>query len=238
MGRNIFLSIFLFAIFNGSGLYAVIPGLSEPLSVNITQQDTLRENQILYNGKMWRNLYYFVKGDQFLFTKDFLRGSLSINGKSYKNISISYDIYNDEIMTPTNHGSIIQLNKEMVDSFTIVFENKIYKFINTQEDSLTGIKGYVNVLYKGESALFVKYRKEIQLLAVEDKYDKFFQTHRIYLLKGGIVHQMTSKGGLFKVLNEDKAQIRDFMKKNKLKVSKKVPDSFIEVIRYYDSLRH
>ena len=187
---------------------------------------------------MWRNLYYFVKGDQFLFSKDFLRGSLSINGKSYKNISISYDIYNDEIMTPTNHGSIIQLNKEMVDSFTIVFENKIYKFINTQEDSLRGIKGYVNVLYKGESALFVKYRKEIQLLAVEDKYDKFFQTDRIYLLKAGIVHQMTSKGGLFKVLNEDKAQIRDFMKKNKLKVSKKVPDSFIEVIRYYDSLRH
>jgi hypothetical protein len=236
MDRNIFLSIFLFAIFNGSGLYAVIPGLSEPLPVTLTQQDTLREDQILYNGKMWRNLYYFVKGDQFLFSKDFLPGSLTINGKSYKNISISYDIYNDEILTPTNHGSILQLNKEMVDSFTINFENKTYKFINTREDSLKGIKGYVNVLYKGKSALYVKYKKEILLLAVDNKYDLFTQINRVYFLKNRIVYQITSKSDFFRILGEDKARIRDFMKKNKLKVSKKVPESFIPVIRYYDSL--
>jgi hypothetical protein len=236
MDRSIFLSIFFFAIFNGSGLYAAIPELSEPLPVNLSQQDTMRENQILYNGKIWRNLYYLVKGDQFLFSKDFLTGTISINGKSFKNISIRYDIFNDEIMTTTNHGSILQLNKEMVDSFTIFFGYKTYKFLNTQADSLTGIKGYVNALYIGKSALYVKYKKEIQSLAVDDKYDLFFQTYRIYFLKDGIVHQITSKSDFFKILSEDKARIRDFMKKNKLKVSKKVPESFIPVIRYYDIL--
>jgi hypothetical protein len=104
------------------------------------------------------------------------------------------------------------------------------------EDSLTGIKGYVNILYKGKSALYVKYKKEIQILAVDNKYDLFFQTYRIYFQKEGIVHQINNKRELLKLLDEDKAQIKDFIKKNKLKISKMEPESFVPVIRFYDSI--
>ena len=124
----------------------------------------------------------------------------------------------------------------MVDSFTVDFGFRTYRFLNTQEDSLTSIKGFVNVLYKGKASLYVKYKKEIQLLAVDDKYDLFYQTYRIYFLNDGVVHQITSKSDLLKILNKDKTQIKDFIKKNKLRISKKVPESFIPVIRYYDSL--
>jgi hypothetical protein len=55
-------------------------------------------------------------------------------------------------------------------------------------------------------------------------------------VKGGKVNQINSKNDLLKVLYEDKAQIKDFIKKNKLKISKKEPESFIPVIRYYDNL--
>jgi hypothetical protein len=55
-------------------------------------------------------------------------------------------------------------------------------------------------------------------------------------VKGGTVNQINSKNVLLKVLYEDKAHIKDFIKKNKLKISKKEPESFIPVIRYYDSL--
>ena len=198
--------------------------------------DTLTENQILYNGSVWRNLYIQIREDQFLFFRDFLPGTISINGKSFKNIVIRYDIYNDEIMTPTNHGVILQLNKEMIDSFSIISGNKKYNFTRLQEDSLKTLKGYVNVLYKGKSALYVKYRKEIELLAVEGKYDIFYQTFRVYFLKDGIVHPLTGKSDLFKILDKDKAQIKNFIKKNKLKISKKDPESFVPVIRYYDSI--
>lgn len=236
MNRNIFLLIFLFVIFTRSGLYGVNPNDSGSVRISMNEQDTLKENQILYNGRVWRNLYYRVEEDQFLFSKELLPGSVTINGKTFKNVSIRYDIYNDEIMTPTNNGSILQLNKEMVDSFTIIFRNTTYRFTKIQEDSLTGIKGYINVLYKGKSALYVKYKKEIEILAVDGKYDRFFQTHRIYFLKDVIVYQINSKSDLFKVLNKDKAQIRNFIKKNKLKVSKREPESFVPVIGYYDSI--
>jgi len=185
---------------------------------------------------MWKNQYSIVKGDQFLFSPQYLQGSLTINGNSYKNILLNYDIYNDEILTPKKDGSIIQLNKEMVDSFTMVLDGKTYRFVNAQEDSLPVIKGYVKVLYRGKCSLYVKYKKKIEELAVDNKYDKFFRTYRIYFLKDGKVQQISSKSDLLKVLQEDKTRIKDFMKKNKLKVSRTEPESFIPVIRYYDSL--
>jgi hypothetical protein len=167
-----------------------------------------------------------------------LYGSLTINGKSFSDILIKYDIYKDEIITPTNDGSVLQLNKEMVDSFILDFENKTYRFLNSEGDSISSIKGYVNVLYKGKSSLYVKYKNEIDLLAVDGKYDQFFQSHRIYFLKDGVDHQISRKNDLLKLLEENKTQVKDFMKKNKLHVSKKSPESFIPVLQYYDSIRH
>lgn len=237
--KNYILFIFLLSvcIFTGSGLYGICPNDSESAPINVIQQDSLEGNQVLYNGIMWRNRYYKIREDQFLFSKEFLTGSLSINGQSFNNLSIRYDIYNDEIMIHTNHGAILQLNKEMVDSFTVIFNDETFRFNKIPDDTLKGFKGYVNVLYKGNTALFVKYKKEIDLLAVENKFDIFYQTHRIYFMKDNILYPIASKHYFLKILKEDKQQVRSFIKKNKLKVSKNVPASFVPVIRFYDNLR-
>jgi hypothetical protein len=233
MNRKYYLSLLIFGLLAGPGIQ------NSPVFgyyIKQIQKDPLRENQILYNGKVWRNLYTNVKGDQFLFSKSYLPGSLTINGKTYNNLHINFDIYNDEITTPKNDGTILQLNKEMVDSFTLVYEFKTYSFRNTQADSLPVINGFVNVLYKGKSALYVKYRKELDMLAVDDKYDLFFQTHKIYLVKDSTVFQVSSKSDLLRAFPEEKILLKTFMKKNRIKVSRKVPESFIPVIRYYDSI--
>jgi hypothetical protein len=200
------------------------------------QQDPVKVNQILYNGREWHNLYTYIKGDQFLFSKDYMQASLTISGKTYNNIDINYDIYNDEIITPSYRGIVLQLNKEMVDSFSVFNLGKRYRFVNMREDSPTGIKGYVNSLYSGKSSLVVKYKKEIDLLAVDEKYDLFFQTYRIYLLKDGKARQLTGKKDILNVFEDEKTLIKAFLKKNPVKISKKDPDSFIPVIRYYDTL--
>jgi hypothetical protein len=174
--------------------------------------------------------------DQFLFTNKFMTGSLTINGKTFTDIDLKYDIFKDEILTPVDPGGILQLNKELVDSFSVVFQNKKYRFTKIQEDSLKRLKSYVNIIYKGKTVLYVKYNKKIDRSAIEGKSDSFYQTSRIYFVKDNIAYTLTDKSDLFEVLKKDKAQIRDFMKKNKLRVSKKDPESFVPIIRYYDSL--
>ncbi len=193
--------------------------------------------QILYNGRVWRNLYSRIMGDQFLFSKDFLPGTVRIEGKYFPELKLKYDIYNDELLSITDHGIILQLNKEKIDEFSLNFENKVYKFRRIDADSLNNLSGYMNVLYSGNTSLFVRYRKEILLLAVDNKYDLFNQTQKIFLKKDGKFYPVKSKMEFLSLLKDHKKQIKTFIKTNKLKIVKSDAWSFIPVVEYYDKLQ-
>ena len=237
MKRNIYLSIFLLTISTLPGLYGKAPIYFGSVAHNLNQQDTLRGNQVLYNGQLWRNLYTRVRENQFLFSGEFLPGSVTINEETFNNVNIKYDIFNDELLTPKGNGAILQFNKEMVDSFSISFQGKSYKFAKVQEDSIKGFSGYVNVLNTGKNILYVKYKKEIDNLAIDDKYDLFFQTHRIYFIKDGVIFLISGKRYFLSLMDDNKAQIKGFIKKNRLNVSRKYPESFVPVVQFYNSLR-
>ncbi len=240
MIRFVLILIFILIISAGNSLFGISSSGTETILSISTEQDTLNENQSLYTGKVWKNMYHRVIGDQFLFSNYFLPGTVSTNGKTFKNLLVRYDIYSDEIMLPVNREEIVQLNKEMVDSFSINFENKNYLFTKIKDDTLNdikGFKGYFCVLYKNKSALFIKYKKVISTRITEKSDGKFLQTNKIYFVNDHIVHPVTSTNDLYKALNADEVQIRNYLKNNKLKVSKQRPESIVPVIRFYDSLR-
>ena len=234
----ILFAIALFCLNNPSGL-SQLAGNSGSLSkqIDLDLKGPSKEDQTLFNGRVWRNLYYKVREDQFLYSKSYLPGSVSIDGKTFRNVNLLYDIYTDEIITHTFNGSFLQLNKEMVDSFSIVFENTKRYFFKTDIDSIKGYNGYLNILYTGKSSLHVKYKKEIELLAVDRKFDEFYQIHKIFLVKDSVINQITSKRDFLLLLEDEKTALKSFIKKNKLFVSIKKPESLIPVISYYDSLK-
>jgi hypothetical protein len=178
-----------------------------------------------------------VKEDQFFLSGDFLPGSITIGGKTFDNINVRYDIFSDQILIPLNQGPVLQVNKEMVDSFSLSFMNKKWRFVNIKEDSLNLLNGYVNVLYKGRSELYVKYRKEIALLAVDKMHDKFYPVQKIYFVKNNIVNQISGERNFVKLFGDDEQAVKDYIRKNKLVLSRKNPESFVPVIWFYDNLR-
>lgn len=234
---------FLFAI----ALFCLVylPGFSQTddsrgslnKQIDLDLKGPYREDQTLFNGRVWRNLYYKVREDQFLYSKSYMPGSVSIGGTTFRNVNLLYDIYSDEIITHTFNGSFLQLNKEMVDSFSIVFDNTKRYFFRTDIDTIKGYNGYLNILYTGKSSLHAKYKKEIELLAVDRKFDEFYQVHKIFLVKDSVINQITSKRDFLLLLEDEKTALKSFIKKNKLFVSVKKPESFIPVIDYYDSLK-
>jgi hypothetical protein len=213
-----------------------ISGNSGLRLINLFPPDTLYDNQILYNGRIWKDLYYRLEGDQFLTTGEFLPGSLTMNGRTFNNLDIRYDIYKDEILTPFDRGEILQLNKEMVDSFSFSFKNITWRFARIPEEGTEKLKGYVQVIYSGKSALYVKHTKKIDRPAVENKPDRFVLSSRIYFVKDSSEYLISNKRDLFKALGKDNEQVKDFIKKNKSVISFQRPESFIPVIRYHDSL--
>jgi hypothetical protein len=223
-----------------------IPALSFPCDEEVTVvpynqisvQDTLKEKQTLYNGILWSNKYHKFEGDQYLFSDVFLPGSLSFNNHRFRNLELRYDILSDEIMIPRDRDAIVQLNKEMVDSFTVVFENKSYRFLNFRSDSLLGSGGYFNVLYEGKSALYAKYIKSITTI-ITDKSNGFFnQTMHLILVLNGKDYKISKLKDIMNLLPAQSAQIRTFIREQKLKVTIKNPESFVPVVRFYDSLKY
>lgn len=197
-------------------------------------QDTLRDNQLLYNGRIWRDLNYMVQGDPFLLTDSFVKGDLTVRGKKFFGINLKYDIYKDEVLIPMSSGRILQLNKAMVDGFSFTWKNRKYSFTKLPGDSALG---YLHILYSGRSALYVKYRKKIGKLAEQGKFDKFYQTDQAYYVQGGIIHTLSGKKDLKIALKSDNDLIKSFMRKNKLKIKKSNPESYIPVIHYLDNIR-
>ena len=202
---------------------------------NPGDQDTTGK-QILYNGRLWRNQYYMVRGDQFLFTASLLNGTVTINDRLFRDVLLSFDIFKDEIIAMNENGMMIQLNKEWIDEFSIDYNLRKYRFRNLDSDSLGNIDGYVNVLFDDELALVVKYRKEIVMLAVENKYDEFSQIHRLYLRKDSVYYPIRGRRDLLKHLKDKKKQLKSFIRTNSLQVMKKNPDSFVPVLEYYTNL--
>jgi hypothetical protein len=204
----------------------------------ISVVDTLKERQILYNGILWTNKYHKFEGDQYLFSDIFLPGSLSFNNHQFRNLEIRYDILSDEIMIPWDRDVIVQLNKEMVDSFTLVFENKVYRFLNFRNDSLLGSGGYFNILYQGRSALYVKYNKSITTVITEKSDGYFNQIVHLFLVMDGKDYKINRLKDVMNLVPGANEQIRKFIRSKKLKVTIKNPESFVPVIRYYDSLKY
>jgi hypothetical protein len=193
--------------------------------------------QKLYNGRAWKNTYYKIKGDQFLFTTDFITGNVMIDNREYKNLRLKYDIYNDELISINDHGIMIQMNKEMIDRFSLNYNGRLYNFKRIDSDTTGSMKGFVNILYEGKSALYAKYMKEILLLAVENKYDLFNQVIRVFFEKEGSVYRISNKREFMGLIKDHKAEVRQFMRSNKIRLSKKIPESFKPVVEYYDKVR-
>lgn len=200
-----------------------------------SEQDTAW-TQVLYNGRLWRNIHYLVKGDQFLFTPGLLTGTVTIEEKVFRNVFLSYDIYNDELLAMNDKDIMIQLNKEKIEDFTLDYNLRTYKFKNLDSDSLSYLNGFVNVLFQDGIALVVKHRKVILMLAVDNKYDAFSESHRIYIRKDGDYNLIRGKGDLLKLFDDHKKQVRQFIRTNHHNISRKDPDSFIPVVEYYNNL--
>lgn len=212
------------------------PYLSDFIHSAYNEQDTLTKNQSLYTGKVWVNKYRRIIGDPFLFASYFLPGTVTVNGETYRNLILRYDIYNDELMIPVNHEDIVQLNKEIVDSFSFYFNKKTYKFIKIPDDSINVLTGFFHILYDRQSALYIKYIKYI-LNDIKDESDgEFVQAQTVYLVKNNTFYKIKTRNSLFKALNLNKSQIRNFLRKNRVKIDMDFPESYVPFIRLSDDL--
>ncbi len=196
--------------------------------------DTMILNQIFYNGKVWVGSYYDVYGTEFMIADDWMQTDIIINNILFKNVKIKYDIYNDDILANYNNKRIIILNPDNIDHFTVYTDNKEFRFENLHDNY--ELEGYFQVLYDGKNKLYKKWKKKRAQFAVEARYDEFQPDHKLILLRDSIPYGIKNRRDILKIMNERKADIKNFIKHENIRIDVSTPENLIPLMKYLDNM--
>jgi hypothetical protein len=235
MGRLVLILFIFYSLFELFSEYPIL-GSDLPAIYSVSLiHDTIPDNQLLFNGRIVRSSNLKIIGDEFLFTKDWLIGDVNINDITFHDIRLKYDIYNDQLIAAYNQVTAVQLNKELIKEFILTFENRKVIFENFSTIKDNPVNGFGQVLYKGETCLIIKHAKKIQELAVNNRFDEYYQIQTIYLLKEGRFYKVTDRKDLLDILSDKKKQVQMYLKEHKIKIRKKDPSSIIPLLKFYDA---
>lgn len=230
------LSFILVSVFHTAGAGT---SASKSYMIRMSMSGDSIEKQILFNGKIWNNLYHATEGHQFFSSREFLPGSVSMSSKIFNNSSLRFklDLVNDELLLSADMSTVVQLNKEMVDFFTLETEGATFRFVRLEADSINSLSGYFHILYSGSANLYVSYRKELRLRSSVGERDTFIQSHTVYLVRDEAVNRISGRTSLMKLLADKKIQVRKFIRSEKIRISRTNPGSMVPILEFYDGLK-
>lgn len=196
------------------------------------------ERQILFNGRLWKNQFSGIEGHQFLLSPHFLPGVVTIDNQTFENVSLRYDIYNDELLIQKDANTIIRTNRELISSFDINFNDEDLHFVNFDVAPGEILKGYYHLFYDSGIKIYIRYSKEILSESITNGLPRFNQINKIFILEKGRYYKLDNKRSFLNLLdNEDEQKmIKKFIRTNYIRVTRKDPSSFRRVIEYYESI--
>lgn len=192
-------------------------------------------NPNLYNGQHNpNNIPANIKGHAFFKEKDYRNGTVTLNGKIFKNTLLNYDVYNQDILMSytDKYGSesILKLSNLNIESFSILdkkFEvfgdqNKIYQSIGD-----------------GKIKVFYAWMKIIQFKSTNDyrnyRFSKLIQTR--YIFQNNKLCSYKNNRSFLKCFDEKlRLEVKAYMKKNKIKVKKASDNTIYDLLTYCNSL--
>jgi GH15 family glucan-1,4-alpha-glucosidase len=171
-------------------------------------------------------------------TDDWQQGDVEYKGQHYEDLALLYDITTDKLVSELFNGQPFVLVKEHLKRFSIGGRN----FIKVQTDSIYNdlpAQGFYEEVYGGNTQVLVRHvkvKEERIENAVLQIY--FSPKSRHYILHGGHYERVTNKSSVLKVLKDHKAEVRSFIKKEKLKFSSAtLSQALASVASYYDTLK-
>jgi hypothetical protein len=141
-------------------------------------------DQQLINGKQFYFKYFRVQHDPYFLGESPLLGEVTLNGKTYRNLRLNYDIYEQflvlEYSLPSGGVNKIILNSEYTDSFTI--EDLCFEKLSLDERGPL----FYEVIRSGDLVCYIHWEKHITAVQNDMQYyGSFTAPMRRYLLDSG-----------------------------------------------------
>jgi len=197
------------------------------------------DNTGLYNGTEFTDLFLNTDGTYRYFNSyDYTKGSVTYNGQYYINVSLKYDLLEDNLLTRSDDNLSIfnvKLIPEFIESYSIYNHN----FVRLTDTNLgLSANGFFETVYLGNDFdLYIKHTKRKKDKPLKSGIQYKFSEYNFYVLKNsGNYTIVSSERELRKLLPEKEEEIRSFYKSYKA-LYKSDPDSFMtKLVKYLDGL--
>lgn len=169
------------------------------------------ENSDLHYGKVYQEKHRIKsKKTKFFPEPNFLSGSLVFNGQSYYDISLKYNVYDDELLMQVDKrfgGDILQLHKKQVSNFKI----GNHFFVKIDKTEITA--GYYEVVLESSFfSLFKKHRKSLKELLGEKLIFYEFENEEkdFFLQYQNTYHSIGKISALISIFPKYEAELKSF----------------------------
>lgn len=159
-----------------------------------------------------------IEGHPFYFSRQFGEGSLMINGITYPEVPLMYDVYKDEVITfhPIYNQRIL-INPDKIDEFSLS-NGERFKYFEGNESYSNNSNGLYQILKDGENTVLVKRFKTTKSIRDISIYtDEFVEKKDFFILKSEVFIPINKSKQAIEVLGLDKKVAKKHLKESRIR---------------------
>jgi hypothetical protein len=188
----------------------------------------------IYTGGGYAEYVSLNEEFPYFLSDDWINGSIVYMNDTYTDVPLQFDLGTETIIIEHfTSARKIKLASERISEFHLADRH----FINLNKAYLPGVpeSGFYEILEDGEVKLYARRRKNLQKRVVSGKLvASFEEINKYYLLKDSTFHSIKSKSRLLKLFR-DKPELKQEMKRSKLKVFDR-ETTLVAISRLYNNL--
>ena len=190
----------------------------------------------LYNGWLHIGYSHKIEGVAYFQDATWKNGTVVYDGLEFPGVNMLYDIYKDELVIQHFHRLMLTLHNVKVKAFSFG-GNKFIRYIHDSTQKGSPSRGFYQELYSGKTTLLAKRVKILEETVTDVLEQKFVPKNFYYIQKNNTWYAVKSYKELRKgILKEKSKEIRQYLRKNKIKYRKERERALILSLQQFDAL--
>ncbi|UYQ95042.1 hypothetical protein MKQ68_08035 [Chitinophaga horti] len=192
----------------------------------------------LYNGSEYVPFPFPLnEGIPFFISDSMKVGDVSYDGMHFRQVPMMFDMVKDQLIVQES-GSFfkIYLVNEKIAQFSLLG----HTFVRIVPDSVnarTMTTGFYDRVYQGKTGVYVKRQKMIQETTNNEGIRRTVNDMiRYYVLMDGRYHPVKKEKSVLALLGDEKKEVRQYLRKNKVRYKKDRATALARTMAYYDQL--
>lgn len=191
----------------------------------------------LYNGPEHIPYSPALEGHAYFLDKLIHTGTVVYDGIIYNNVKMQYDLIRDYLVIVHFDGFFrMNLVTEKVKEFSF----NGHQYVRLEKDSVNGLPfadGFYDKLYSGSMTVLTKRTKRIEETVTDRLIQKVVEKDFYYVYNGKKYIHVRSFKSLLDIVKDRSKEVRQYLRKNKIRYRKERENAIVKAIEYYDSLK-